>query len=59
MMRLNRTDAQFRDRDRLGATGKGSIQDRACLHLWQELVGKFQCMYIFVNLLLTNMIYTM
>ncbi len=38
-MRLNRTTAQFRDRDRLGATGKGNFQDQACAYLWQELVG--------------------
>jgi len=39
-MRINRTTAQFRDRDRLGVTGKGSVQDQACAYLWQELVGK-------------------
>ena len=38
-MRLNRTNAQFRDRDRLGSTSKGNIQDMACAQLWQELVG--------------------
>ena len=38
-MRLNRTNAQFRDLDRNGSAGKGSIQDQACAHLWKELVG--------------------
>ncbi|KAN0126781.1 Caffeine-induced death protein 2 domain containing protein [Russula decolorans] len=36
--RINRTTAQFRDRDRLGASGKGSVQEQACAHLWKELV---------------------
>ena len=38
-MRLNRTAAQFRDLERTGSSGKGSVQDQACLHLWRELVG--------------------
>jgi hypothetical protein len=38
-MRINRTTAQFRDRDRLGATGKGNVQEQACAYLWQELNG--------------------
>jgi hypothetical protein len=37
--RINRTTAQFRDRDRLGASGKGSVQEQACAYLWKELVG--------------------
>jgi len=37
-MRINRTTAQFRDRDRLGASGKGSVQEQACGYLWKELV---------------------
>jgi len=37
-MRLNRTTAQFRDLDRAGTAGKGSVQDQACLYLWRELV---------------------
>ncbi|KAI0268198.1 caffeine-induced death protein 2-domain-containing protein [Gloeopeniophorella convolvens] len=41
-MRINRTTAQFRDRDRLGTGGKGSIQDQACAHLWQELVDNWR-----------------
>jgi hypothetical protein len=40
-MRINRTTAQFRDRDRMGASGKGSIQEQACSHLWRELVGTY------------------
>ena len=38
-MRINRTTAQFRDRDRSGASGKGSVQEQACAYLWKELVG--------------------
>ncbi|KAI0322438.1 caffeine-induced death protein 2-domain-containing protein [Amylostereum chailletii] len=41
-MRLNRTLAQFRDRDRVGAGGKGSIQDQACAHLWKDLVENWK-----------------
>jgi hypothetical protein len=37
--RINRTTAQFRDRDRLGASGKGSVQEQACAYLWKEIVG--------------------
>ena len=39
-MRLNRTNAQFRDRDRLGTGGKGSVQDQTCMYIWKELVGE-------------------
>lgn len=39
-MRLNRTNAQFRDRDREGK-GKGNVQDEACLYLWRNLIGAF------------------
>ncbi|KAH9977719.1 caffeine-induced death protein 2-domain-containing protein [Lactifluus volemus] len=43
MMRINRTNAQFRDRDRLlGASGKGNVQEEACAHLWQELVDNWK-----------------
>jgi hypothetical protein len=46
MMRINRTNAQFRDRDRLlGASGKGNVQEEACAHLWQELVGALEKPY--------------
>lgn len=39
-MRLNRSTAQFRDRDRLGLGPKDSSpQDEACLYLWKEIVG--------------------
>ncbi|KAI0036717.1 caffeine-induced death protein 2-domain-containing protein [Vararia minispora EC-137] len=41
-MRLNRTTAQFRDRDRLGTGSKGSVQDQACTHLWKELVENWR-----------------
>ncbi|THH20309.1 hypothetical protein EW146_g1010 [Bondarzewia mesenterica] len=41
-MRLNRTTAQFRDRDRLGMGGKGSVQDQACAYLWKELVENWK-----------------
>ena len=39
-MRLNRSNAQIRDRDRQGLSGKGSVQDRACAYIWKELVGE-------------------
>jgi hypothetical protein len=41
-MRLNRTNAQFRDRDRLGDSGKGSVQDQACAYFWQDLVENWK-----------------
>ncbi|KAH9844183.1 caffeine-induced death protein 2-domain-containing protein [Rhodofomes roseus] len=40
-MRLNRTTAQFRDRDRLGL-GKGSVEDEACTQIWRELVANWK-----------------
>ncbi|KAH7887750.1 caffeine-induced death protein 2-domain-containing protein [Phlebopus sp. FC_14] len=41
-MRLNRSNAQFRDRDRAGSTAKGSIQDQACAYVWKELVENWK-----------------
>ncbi|KAI0068705.1 hypothetical protein BV25DRAFT_1791729 [Artomyces pyxidatus] len=41
-MRINRTNAQFRDRDRLGTGGKGSVQDQACAYLWKDLVDNWR-----------------
>ncbi|KAI0278848.1 caffeine-induced death protein 2-domain-containing protein [Russula aff. rugulosa BPL654] len=41
-MRMNRTTAQFRDRDRLGASGKGSVQEQACAYLWKELLANWK-----------------
>ncbi|KAG2077426.1 hypothetical protein BDR04DRAFT_1132196 [Suillus decipiens] len=41
-MRLNRTNAQFRDRDRAGTSGKGNIQDQACAYVWKELVENWK-----------------
>jgi len=41
-MRINRTTAQFRDRDRMGPSGKGSVQEQACSYLWQELVENWK-----------------
>jgi hypothetical protein len=42
-MRLNRNNAQFRDRDRMGLSGRSaSGQDEPCLHFWRELVGERQ-----------------
>ncbi|KAF8138294.1 caffeine-induced death protein 2-domain-containing protein [Boletus edulis] len=41
-MRLNRSNAQFRDLDREGLGGKGSIQDRACAYVWKELVENWK-----------------
>ncbi|PSS05376.1 hypothetical protein PHLCEN_2v3865 [Hermanssonia centrifuga] len=40
-MRLNRTNAQFRDLDRLGVT-HGNVQDQACAHLWKDLVENWK-----------------
>ena len=40
-MRLNRTIAQYRDIDRTGSVGKGTIEDQACLQVWRELVGPY------------------
>ena len=36
-MRLNRNNAQWRDKDRLAGPSK---QDDACEYFWKELVGK-------------------
>lgn len=42
-MRLNRSTAQFRDRDRLGLGPKDSTpQDEACLYLWKEIVENWK-----------------
>lgn len=38
-MRLNRTTAQFRDRERSGLSGKGGVEEQACIQVWRELVG--------------------
>lgn len=38
-MRLNRSNAQFRDRDRAGSTSTGNVQDMACEYVWKELIG--------------------
>lgn len=38
-MRLNRTTAQYRDRDRSGQGGKGDIEEQACAHVWKEFIG--------------------
>lgn len=48
-MRLNRTNAQFRDLDRIGSAGRGSVQDQACAHLWKELVGEHLCSTTFTD----------
>lgn len=45
-MRLNRTNAQFRDRDREGKS-KGNVQDETCMYIWQSLVGMFRRCYGF------------
>ena len=50
-MRINRTTAQFRDRDRIGPSGKGSIQEQACSYLWQELVGTHGFLYCYLGVL--------
>ena len=38
-MRLNRTNAQYRDRERMGLAGKGDIEEQACAQVWRELIG--------------------
>nr|VWO95188.1 Uncharacterized protein [Ganoderma boninense] len=38
-MRLNRTTAQYRDRERTGMGGKGDIEEQACAHVWKEFIG--------------------
>ena len=41
-MRLNRTTAQYRDRERTGLGGRGAVgppEEQACAHVWKELVG--------------------
>lgn len=39
-MRMNRTTAQFRDRDRMGMSeSTRNSQDQACAYFWMELVG--------------------
>ncbi|OSC96803.1 hypothetical protein PYCCODRAFT_1440769 [Trametes coccinea BRFM310] len=40
-MRLNRTTAQYRDREREGISGKGDIEEQACAHVWRELVANW------------------
>ncbi|KZV61007.1 hypothetical protein PENSPDRAFT_554736, partial [Peniophora sp. CONT] len=41
-MRMNRTTAQFRDRDREGTVGKGTVQAQACEYLWRDLVENWK-----------------
>ncbi|KAG9317301.1 caffeine-induced death protein 2-domain-containing protein [Chiua virens] len=41
-MRLNRSSAHFRDRDRQGTGGRGSIQDQACAYVWKELLENWK-----------------
>ncbi|OBZ70375.1 hypothetical protein A0H81_09881 [Grifola frondosa] len=41
-MRLNRTTAQFRDRDRSGLSGKGDVEDQACTYIWRELAANWK-----------------
>ena len=43
-MRMNRTMAQFRDRDRAGMSeSTRNSQDQACSYFWTELVGVCLC----------------
>lgn len=51
-MRLNRTNAQFRDKDRLAPSSSGgkmsqTVQDQACLYVWKELVGEPGLLVVF------------
>lgn len=41
-MRLNRSNAQFRDRDRAGSTSTGNVQDMACEYVWKELIENWK-----------------
>lgn len=38
-MRLNRSNAQFRDMDRSGIIPVGNTQNSACEYVWKELLG--------------------
>lgn len=42
-MRLNRTLAQFRDRDRHleGSSTRSNPEDEACRYFWNDLVGEY------------------
>ncbi|KAH9918210.1 caffeine-induced death protein 2-domain-containing protein [Epithele typhae] len=41
-MRLNRTTAQYRDRERAGQPGRGGdAEAQACAHVWRELVANW------------------
>ncbi|KAL1944188.1 hypothetical protein VTO73DRAFT_3373 [Trametes versicolor] len=40
-VRLNRTTAQFRDRERSGLSGKGGVEEQACIQVWRELVANW------------------
>lgn len=48
-MRLNRTTAQYRDRERSGLGGKGDIEEQTCAHVWKELVGASACDHQFLS----------
>ncbi|KAF7965815.1 hypothetical protein HWV62_41725 [Athelia sp. TMB] len=41
VMRLNRTNAQFSDRER-ERKGKGNVQDEACLYIWRSLIENWK-----------------
>ncbi|KAF9485371.1 hypothetical protein BDN70DRAFT_917040 [Pholiota conissans] len=43
VMRLNRANANMRDRDRIqGLSGNASLQDQACDSIWRELVANWK-----------------
>jgi len=44
VVRLNRTNAQFRDRQRTGETNnlKGNVDDQTCAYMWQQLVENWK-----------------
>ncbi|KAI0774150.1 caffeine-induced death protein 2 [Fomes fomentarius] len=48
-MRLNRTTAQYRDRERSGLGGKGDIEEQTCAHVWKELVANWSRRKAIVN----------
>ncbi|CAK5262716.1 unnamed protein product [Mycena citricolor] len=42
IVRLNRETAMARDQERLSGRARETVQDRACLNLWQELVSNWK-----------------
>ncbi|TFK75920.1 hypothetical protein BDN72DRAFT_867652 [Pluteus cervinus] len=49
IMRLNRANANARDKARIEDMRKGNIQDRACLQVWRELIENWSRRTTLVN----------